>query len=528
MKSPILMQSEHGYFIVAAHGYPSSRADKEGGYLFGSYKFNFKGTGDGFEEITSIVLTPRSQSQKIPAVFFIESHGIRYSLTNSIEENEYAKYFYSKQSSVFILRKMDNSKIFDSHLSYETLKYPLDLKSIPGTAFCLYLSSTDKFVDGKPWDETTMYYKLTFYVHEVNWGVGDRSSRSIIFNYHNLKLTFPFANKFIVLEDLSYVFVGNFQEYNNVHRGENLLDVCDLNQIANPRDPRINCSPKSEVLRRDVLKGCEKVLPIALSCVRCKERFNLVKKLGPDGRTFPFTKYCEVESCSRPTYINKALDDCYNCSKTFEGCEMCKDREEVCLSCQDHLRLDNGTCKMCAENCAECVSLTSCRVCKNGYELATQGKISQCMTCKASEFLLGLECVSCATEMNPECSECETKDGVCSKCKDGFVLGKDRGCQPHCKDLETCGECNQETGFCSKCKNGYQLEGEAFCRKICLQGTSWSGRNSNFCIDCSTEIFGCKECQDIAQRCTLCGEGLRLINFGKYCSPSCPEHYFLI
>ena len=101
------------------------------------------------------------------------------------------------------------------------------------------------------------------------------------------------------------------------------------------------------------------------------------------------------------------------------------------------------------------------------------------------------------------------KDGVCSACLDG------------------CFECSIRKEDCKTCKEGYEFDKEGFCRKKCAQGSSWNGKRNNTCTECSVKVAGCQECEDISQKCTKCGENMRLMKMGTVCAPYCESGFFI-
>ena len=540
IERPIFMKSDDGIFVVAADGYQYDKDDENSGYRLGTYRLNFRDEGDGYGEIESIEYNSDNR-KPFTAVRFVINHGIKYKKINTKEENEYASYFYYQKNSFINVEKMVNgslSGVFS--LSLALGRYALDLRAIPETTFCAYFSSTHFFRDGNEWDSSAMSYNISIYTHRLS---REDIHRSKLVNYHNEIFDYPLADDFIILKNLNYVFVGFFTEYKNLRRGDNFLDLCeDPSQIADGRKDQLTCSPTWEVLEAEILEGCERVLPIALSCLECKKRYKLVKKLGPKGDEFPFTKYCE-SMCSPPTYYNETYDGCYDCSKMFPGCVECQDGEEVCLKCKEGLHLKGGVCFNCIANCSKCSSSTVCFTCKEGYEKIIYERKTLCLAeCKEDEFREGLECVNCNTEENPECLECDSKSLECSECKPMFKLNQDNICvddgvrclsnqyrtgnqEIPCKNCSTqenssCNRCFDLTGECSGCEFGYELTESKFCRRKCRQDEFYEGKKKNTCQSCSVKNQNCVECSDESGRCSKCRD-LFSLNIQGECREKC-------
>ena len=100
VKYPIFHKSEYGLFIIAADGYPYQKGDPESNFRLGTYKINFKDSGDAYEEIESIDYTPGSGKNRTN-ILKIENHGIKYNLENSREENLYSSHFFYGPSCTF-------------------------------------------------------------------------------------------------------------------------------------------------------------------------------------------------------------------------------------------------------------------------------------------------------------------------------------------------------------------------------------------------------------------------------------------
>ena len=131
------------------------------------------------------------------------------------------------------------------------------------------------------------------------------------------------------------------------------------------------------------------------------------------------------------------------------NCGVCKGSDtSKCLACEDgfYLSSDQTTCSACDSSCAVCgTSATECLACKDSTKIVSNGKcVSRIRGCK--EYV---------------------KDGECSTCEDGYILGDDKKCQT------TDGCLTKDTsGTCTSCVEGYYSSSSNVCKQCDLDVAS--------------------------------------------------------
>lgn len=128
--------------------------------------------------------------------------------------------------------------------------------------------------------------------------------------------------------------------------------------------------------------------------------------------------------CSNNEQIFEPNSSEPSCS-TNPNCNICTADEKTCHNCNDPYFAENGVCKKCSENCAECGSAQVCSKCKNGYGRNEQDRCEQCVSnCLECDGSPGTSCTTCGagyyidgTEGNYTCKLCKKDDMSKTACQ---------------------------------------------------------------------------------------------------------------
>ena len=128
----------------------------------------------------------------------------------------------------------------------------------------------------------------------------------------------------------------------------------------------------------------------------------------------------QTESClvcpfsyALSTLNNNTLTQiCLPCDAGLNCARCLPNDTSVCISCPYGLYLNGSLCSNCAKGCAECISLTQCRLCATGFLPTQSGSLSG----NSAKGLL--TCVACSSP----CASCRGDPTFCSSCPNGFVL----------------------------------------------------------------------------------------------------------
>lgn len=170
----------------------------------------------------------------------------------------------------------------------------------------------------------------------------------------------------------------------------------------------------------------------------------------------------------------KKIDD-YTCKACdTANCRRCEAGTGTCGACKDGFYLDNNQCTKCTDNCKECGTATTCRICKDFYFLEDGGTCSACS--------------------DSNCRKCYDLDS-CSYCSLGYYVGNNK------KSCEKCpGDCLACTGkdACTACVRGKPKDGSCT-------------------VKCSPN---CKSCLNAGNdKCDACEDGF-VPNKAKICVPT--------
>eukprot|EP00439_Symbiodinium_sp_Y106_P000855 s231_g1.t1 len=200
-----------------------------------------------------------------------------------------------------------------------------------------------------------------------------------------------------------------------------------------------------------------------------------------------------------------------------------------------------GSCKQCHENCSACNSDTECTECRLFTYRTDSATCTD--TCPDTYYkngteMIGGECLPCGEN----CFECES-DVTCKVCNSSFFLARTGECVEHCPDGDyevgdeeygrQCMKCPDDFNKCitatyaSECKNNLYLNADAECVISCPEGYFHRPLHSkpvgNECPVCPGN---CNKCED-ASTCTECKNTMYL-NPDFWCEPECPIGYYKV
>lgn len=213
-------------------------------------------------------------------------------------------------------------------------------------------------------------------------------------------------------------------------------------------------------------------------------------------------------------------------ARCHKSCETC-DADLVCNTCKIgfyfyYCSSENCLCRDCEDNCAKCVSLDQCLLCRVGWYLNTGNTCSKCdslcYTCERAG-----ECLTCISgyylDAQKQCQKCGLG---CDRCVSGTrcVLCKP-GWWP---DEFGCQLCEANCAYCYTgndcyiCKLGWYLDAGNHCQKCdtncirctltdkCLVCKVGFYPVSGICVPCGSNCAFCTSNTD----CTICNSGFYL------------------
>lgn len=208
--------------------------------------------------------------------------------------------------------------------------------------------------------------------------------------------------------------------------------------------------------------------------------------------------------CNSTTYIYDNL--CLTVETIVPNCQVYS-RDGFCIECKEGLILFQNKCLTnYAQNCAQALSNTSCKLCPI-----------------ENPFLSSGSCIK-----NPAVSECDSYASLntCFKCGDNFHRNQSGLCEltgnyiPNCKK-------HMSGPFCSECQENYALINNQCIAnpnydRNCLEFDATSECNicafnhyfkDDQCYECLTDSFSCYFCDpDNPDKCLLCRSGFFMNN----------------
>ena len=338
-------------------------------------------------------------------------------------------------------------------------------------------------------------------------------------------------------------------------------------------------------------------------CLKCKKNYVLNSEnsicksiLSEDYKNCKTIKNGICQECNEGYFLNgndKRCSTTENCSESaFASCQKCnlgfyldikddnrcKRQKNELNHCQ--LSISGKSCDICDDDyffdeegicvntdfCSESDGKGKCKICIQGYYLSSSnnmctkekrcvqgmGDTGICLSCPP-KYVIDLSDGKCkSNEMDNDLKYCESADGFCNKCINGFELGKDN----RCSTSANCGE--SENGLCISCIDNYYLGLDFKCTNVkhCLRSYEYEcleceenyyyNRDNKTCFEAKGKYENCQYgVKDFCLRCNdeyylnrsdhLCYSNLKKNNFykcamtdfyGEYCFV-CEEDYYL-
>ncbi len=314
------------------------------------------------------------------------------------------------------------------------------------------------------------------------------------------------------------------------------------------------------------------------SCKKCNDKCNTCAVNNPDV-CITCSEAMPLFILERNSCVNKCPEGFYadfknmQCMKCDANCKSCANTNNNCLSCDKGLLLlekenrcvtdcpqntsimvlainnnisntdpnninnilNIDRCSSCHSSCQTCRdSPIKCLSCSNGYAFFEEKCISE-NECPSGMIGINGKCVFC----DEKCDICKDRLdlGLCTKCKEGFILGADYKCYFPINDCEkgfynsggicykcdsSCDTCQVEGNLCLSCQKNMYLQGRK-CVEQCSEGYY---KKSEF--ECGKCDSTCKTCVNDANNCLQCMKNMNLFiaNSLSVCLNSCPDGYF--
>ncbi|EFO62029.1 High cysteine membrane protein Group 2 [Giardia lamblia P15] len=277
-------------------------------------------------------------------------------------------------------------------------------------------------------------------------------------------------------------------------------------------------------------------------CVKCSFGYGLIEKAVSVSK-IDVCKFCHdvVPNCVVCTFETKdkvtclacneglqmiAKNSCSNCTKIDPYCTMCTPSPNpTCTVCKSGMTFIDGKCRSCLSisgGCKRCVHSPKpyCTECIPGFYL--------------TDFGTGATCVLCATKIE-KCAECSSNGGdvVCSACKNGYYLVKNKKCEKLQSNLKRCKQYHLDS--CSICVDGYVLVNHTCvsCRIYLLGCTKCtiSGDSDIQCTECMAGYYlrngECFACSKVMPNCRTCVPAIGALSTQEVICTSCAITYYL-
>ncbi|ELP85534.1 protein serine/threonine kinase, putative [Entamoeba invadens IP1] len=267
------------------------------------------------------------------------------------------------------------------------------------------------------------------------------------------------------------------------------------------------------------------------SCVVCQAGY------------YSFNNQCE--KCPLGTFTDSnGKDNCETCgdynfanvtgSTTCLPCDTlcavrCEKTSGNCTTCVSGYVATEGVCKMCLGGTKSNSITNLCDTCPAGTY--SNDKSSTCTNCKNLEFSLkgSSSCQTC----NSVCRECNSTNGNCTACFDGYGISNSFSCEmcqestysfdskcTNCEEMNyqdekgkttckkcdsSCSTCDKTNGKCTNCKAGYGFNKTEGSCTTCTPKTYSTG-NTSECVSCQSE---CTNCFKETGMCSSCEDGFK-------------------
>ncbi|KAL4436291.1 hypothetical protein ABPG74_015882 [Tetrahymena malaccensis] len=281
------------------------------------------------------------------------------------------------------------------------------------------------------------------------------------------------------------------------------LSVSVINNV--PTYNCINCDPNKidNTQKSNYSKRCiqDQSNPNSVIIIECDDTKNQILDLSTQQCVDNTDSNCrrmfagDCSDCYERYYPELDLDTnnikCYQ--QQVPNCLKFVSKGTQCKQCLDGYFLQDGLCQSCTSGC----STDSCMICTK-CQSATQ-----CLQCNSGYRLKNGSCVSC---INPNCSQCDQVENVCTKCKPGYGLNtQSKDDQDQCLQCQSdCLVCDVEFRKCTQCSEGFYIQ-NFVCKKqpdncvlqengFCIQCAFGYIAQAGYCIKCSNQDIGYYTC----------------------------------
>ncbi|ELP86152.1 protein serine/threonine kinase, putative [Entamoeba invadens IP1] len=253
----------------------------------------------------------------------------------------------------------------------------------------------------------------------------------------------------------------------------------------------------------------------------------------------------QCEKCPLGTFTDSnGKDNCETCgdynfvnvtgSTTCLPCDtlcavQCEKTSGNCSTCVGGYVATEGVCKMCLGGTKSNSITNLCDKCPAGTY--SNNKSSSCSNCKNLEFSLkgSSSCQTC----NSVCRECNSTNGNCTACFDGYGISNSFSCEmcqegtfsfdskcTNCEEMNyqdekgkttckkcnsSCSTCDKTNGKCTNCKAGDGFNKTEGSCTTCTPKTYSTG-NTSECVSCQSE---CTNCFKETGYCSSCEDGFK-------------------
>ena len=241
-------------------------------------------------------------------------------------------------------------------------------------------------------------------------------------------------------------------------------------------------------------RNCKKVNSNTGLCQECEEDYYLndADKRCTDTKNCSESSFGICTKCVSGFYLDKKNKGCKKQRDIFNHCQLSINGKSCDICDNDYFFDEGGKCVN-TKFCSESDGAGKCLKCKEKYYLSATDKI--CTTEKQCEKGLGDigVCLACAKNYVIDLSDgkcksnkedgdlkyCESADGKCNKCINGFELGKDN----KCSTTTNCAE--SDKGLCQTCIDNYYIGLDFKCTDVkhCIKSYEYE------CVECEDKYY---------------------------------------